>query len=233
MRPFYSFLLATTTVALSVGGLQASTTLFSENFDTTFPSPLSTGPAGQFDVPGTYPINSVAVYGSISNNGTLPTCVAPESGNCLNLASAYDSAQIVSHNAISLAPGTYTLSFLYGGSNRPQYDTNAADSATVSLGNLLSKSFSIIPTGTPTMFTDTFTVTSMQSAYLTFTDTTPRPADNDSYDGVILDNIDVASSVAPPPPPPPATTPEPASVLLLGSGAGVLALYRLKSARRK
>jgi hypothetical protein len=220
---FLSTVLLTASLMASAVGLSADS-LFSENFDGTIPTPLGTGSAGQFNVSGSLPLNTIAIFGTIGNGGgTLNSCIAPESGNCLNLAGAYDVSQVVSKNVIDFAPGSYTLSFLYGGSNRST-DTNALDSANVSIGSLLNQNFSIQPLGTPQMFTATFTVSSAQSASLTFTDTTPRPG-SDSYDGVILDNIDISSSSAPPPP----QTPEPASMMLLGSGVGLLALRQFRA----
>ena len=205
-------------ILLLIGTASASAdNIFSDNFDfgQAIQTPLGTGNVDPyFQNDSTIPLSTFAVFGS-PNNGSVPGCPAPESGNCLNLAGDYDVSQIVTRSPISLAAGQYELTFIYAGSQRSP-DLNALDSAKVSLGNLFSQDFSIAPTGSPQTFDYIFTANSQVSANLVFTDTTPRPANSDFYDGVLIDNIQMSTVAA-------TATPEPASIALTAT-AGALVL---------
>jgi hypothetical protein len=206
-----------TLMLLAIGGATASAdNIFSDNFDfgQAIQTPLGTGNVDPyFQNDSTVSLSTFALFGS-PNNGSVPACPAPESGNCLNLASAYDVSQVITRSPISLMAGHYQLTFQYAGSQRPQ-DLNSLDSASVSFGSLLTQSFSVAPLGGPQTFNFLFAVHSPTSANLVFTDTTPRPSNDDSDDGVLIDNIQMstASSVA---------APEPASVGLSAVAAVVV-----------
>lgn len=221
-------LLTFTLTLFSIGTASAwADNIFSDNFDfgPSIQTPLGTGNVDSYlQNDSTVYQSTFAVFGS-PNNGSVPGCPAPESGNCLNLAGDYDVSQVVTRSPISLSAGNYELTFLYAGSQRSQ-DLNTLDSAKVSLGNVFSQSFSAAPGSGPQTFDLKFTVNSPISANLVFTDTTPRPVNNDFFDGVLIDNIQMSTAQA-------AAAPEPASLVLFTAGGLLVLAGCWRSRRRK
>jgi hypothetical protein len=176
--------------------------ILSENFNELTPALNSTS-VGAFTVTaGSVDVVGGALYGSL--------CVAPESGNCVDLDGTTNAAGAISSNTLTLAPGTYTLSFDLIGSQR-----GATDSTTVTLGSLYDQTF-VLTSGDDTtgIVSDTFTVTSTTDAQLIFTSNTPGNA------GSLLDNVDLVA------------TPEPATLSLMAVGLlGLLALRRFAIAK--
>src|SRR5260370_17619133 len=71
-----------------------------------------------------------AVFGSL--------CVAPPSGNCLDMDGSTGAAGQISSTMMTLAPGTYSLSFDLIGSHR-----GLTTSTTVMLGSLFNHTFTL------------------------------------------------------------------------------------------
>ena len=143
-----------------------------------------------------------ALYGGL--------CVAPESGNCVDLDGSTGAAGQISSGTLTLAPGTYTLSFDLIGSQR-----GVTDSTTVTLGSLYDETF-VLASGDDTdgIVSTTFTVTSTTDAQLIFTSNTPGNI------GSLLDNVDLVA------------TPEPATFSLMAIGLlGLLALRKFAIAK--
>jgi PEP-CTERM motif len=176
--------------------------ILSENFNELTPA-LNATSVGAFTVTaGSVDVVGGALYGGL--------CVAPESGNCVDLDGSTGAAGQISSGNLTLAPGTYTLSFDLIGSQR-----GVTDSTTVTLGSLYDETF-VLASGDDTtgIVSDTFTVTSTTDAQLIFTSNTPGNV------GSLLDNVDLVA------------TPEPATLSLMAIGLlGLLALRRFAIAK--
>jgi hypothetical protein len=135
--------------------------------------------------------------------------VAPTSGNCPDMDGSTGAAGQISSAMMTLAPGTYTLSFDLIGSQR-----GLTTSTTVMLGSLFNQTFILgsfdVSSG---IVNNAIFVGAPTTAALVFASNTPGNI------GALLDNVSfTAASVA---------TPEPATLSLLGIGlAGLIARRR-------
>jgi PEP-CTERM motif len=192
----YSLLACLPAFALITAPLHASI-IFSENFDTAVNS-LTVTQAGQFNtIAGT----NVDVVGG-SNYGFL--CAGPESGNCVDLGGTGGNAFGNLVTSMTLAAGTYDLSFDLIGSQRG--DTT---STTVNFGSY-SQTFVLagdnITSGI--VINQVINVASAGTYQLQFLNNA-YPGDNPNI-GALLDNVTVSSVASP--------VPEPATLSLLATG---------------
>lgn len=218
--------------ALYFGGpvKAGSINIFSENFDELTPG------AGQITVGALSTVGgtNVDVVGSLNGSYFPGLCVAPESGNCVDLdgsivlaPNANSQGQVQSNNGMTLAPNTYTLSFDLIGSQRDyEFTTTPVTTDTeVEFGTIGCTSTCLYYAAdiNLTQFDDTdgiisvpiVVTTSTPNVYLTFTSLTS------GYVGALLDNVQLAEN-----------TPEPSTLILLGSAlAGLGALSRLRRPR--
>jgi PEP-CTERM motif len=187
----------------------AGTTLLNENFNELTPMLTATS-VGEFSALGGTNVDIVggAVFGSL--------CVAPESGNCIDLDGSNGNPQGIlrSNSAFSLVPGVnYYLSFDLIGSQR-----GLTTSATVTFGSY-DKVFTLVSGDvTSGVVSDQLiTVSAPTTAYLTFSSNTPGNV------GTLLDNVVLSSAPA-------TSVPEPATLGLLGLGFAGLGLRRRRRA---
>jgi hypothetical protein len=187
----------------------AGTTLLNENFNELTPMLTATS-VGEFSAIGGTNVDIVggAVFGSL--------CVAPESGNCIDLDGSNGNPQGIlrSNSAFSLVPGVnYYLSFDLIGSQR-----GLTTSATVTFGSY-DKVFTLVSGDvTSGVVSDQLiTVSAPTTAYLTFASNTPGNV------GTLLDNVVLSSA-------PSTSVPEPATLGLLGLGFAGLGFRRRRRA---
>src|ERR1700733_11901483 len=187
----------------------AGTTLLNENFNELTPMLTATS-VGEFSAIGGTNVDIVggALFGSL--------CVAPESGNCIDLDGSNGNPQGIlrSNSAFSLVPGVnYYLSFDLIGSQR-----GLTTSATVTFGSY-DKVFTLVSGDvTSGVVSDQLiTVSAPTTAYLTFASNTPGNV------GTLLDNVVLSSA-------PSTSVPEPATLGLLGLGFAGLGFRRRRRA---
>jgi hypothetical protein len=189
--------------------------IFTENFETaTIGFGVTT--AGLFAT-----INGTNVDVLGSGNGFGFECLAPESGNCVDVGGTGGNpvGDLVTSISIPSA-GTYFLSFDLVGNS---VNLSASTSTTVNFGSGYSKTFILTPqdtvdgivVGAPVAFASAGTFT------LEFLDNGPTSG-SDLANGAILDNVSV-DSVSP--------VPEPATFLLLGSALLAGSLIRKRVVR--
>jgi hypothetical protein len=172
-----------------------------ENFDSLTPA-LNATNLGAFTVTsGSVDVVGGGLYGSL--------CVAPESGNCVDLNGSTGTAGQISSASLTLTPGIYTLSFDLIGSQR-----GSATSTTVTLGSLYNQTF-LLSSGDVTsgIVNATINVGTTTVTPLIFTSNTS------SNVGALLDNVSLVS------------TPEPATLALLGIGLAGLMFRRRRATK--
>ena len=193
--------------ALGVVPLAQAATILNENFDELTPM-LATTSAGAFSTIGGTNVDIVG--GGLFGN----LCVAPESGNCIDLDGSNGNSQGIlrTNTPITLEPGVnYFLSFDLIGSQR-----GVTDSTTVTFGGY-SQTF-LLSSGDVTdgiVSDQLVTVSSPTTAFLTFTSNTPGNI------GSVLDNVLITSSA-------PSAVPEPATLALMSLGFAGLGFSRRK-----
>ena len=178
-------------------------TILSENFNALTPQASATSVGAFSAIDGT----NVDIVGT----GFFPSLVvAPESGNAIDLDGSNGNPQGVlqSNSAVSLVPGVnYLLSFDLVGSQRGN-----TTSTTVTFGSYDQTFVLSSSDDTDGIVVDALvTVSSPESAFLTFTSNTPGDM------GALLDNVSITSGPSTSP------VPEPTSLLMLGSGLVALA----------
>lgn len=134
--------------------------------------------------------------------------------------SGNSGGSLTSKTEYALAPGAYELTFDLGNPDRGGYDV-AANSTTVTLGNVYSQTFQLPVANSFTTFTEDFTVSSAATGYLSFAENNPTPT------GDYLDNVSLSQISAPVPEA--STTVSFGLLLALGLG-GVLAARRKRLA---
>jgi hypothetical protein len=187
-----NFILASS-ILLTGGTLSAhATDIFKDNFN------FENGGVGVLDYSSF--ANWTVTNGTVDLIGNGYFDFYPGNGLYIDLDGSTDQAGTLSTtSAFNLNPGTYTLSFDLGGSQRG--DTNIVD---VNLGSLYSGVFTLNSSDPLTQYQETFTVTSPTSADLSF-----HNLGGDNV-GAILDNVDLQTSSS--------VVPEPKTWALFGLG---------------
>lgn len=155
--------------------------LLSDTFDS------ENGGVGQLNYTGFANFNASNV--DLIGNGYFDA--VPGNGLYVDL-SGNSNGSITSKTNYTLAPGTYELRFDLGNPNRGGYDA-AANSTTVTLGNVYSQTFQLPVADSFTTFTEDFTVSSATTGYLSFAENNPTPT------GDYLDNVSLTQTSAPVP----------------------------------
>jgi hypothetical protein len=204
----HSLLVCLPIFAIIAAPLHAST-VFSENFDTATVN-LNVTQAGQFHtINGT----DVDVVGG-SNFGLL--CVAPESGNCVDLGGTGGDAYGDLVASINLAPGSYDLSFDLIGSQRG--DTTETTVTFANYSHTFTLAGDDVTSGI--VVNQLITITTGGSYQLQFLN--DGPANDNPNIGALLDNVTLTSVS----PSQNSAVPEPATLSLMATGligaAGVI-----------
>ena len=172
-------------------------TIFTENFDSATIA-LDVTQAGQFNtINGT----NVDVVGG-SNFGYL--CVGPESGNCVDMGGSGGDAYGDLVATLTLAPGTYDLSFDLIGSQRGE-----TTSTTVSFGNY-SQTF-ILASGNDTSGIVVNQLVTVAGGATTLQFLNNAYPGDDPNIGALLDDVTVTTVASSP-------VPEPATLGLMATG---------------
>jgi hypothetical protein len=184
--------------------------VLTENFDELTPGPSLTS-VGQFSAIGGTDID---IVGGV-NGSYFPTlCVAPESGNCIDLDGSSGNPQGILQSNSAIPAGTYYLSFNLVGSQRGN-----TTSTTVAFGPY-NQTFTLASGDVSSGVVVNVPVTLTSASNLTFTSNTPGLA------GALLDNVVISTAPSTP------LTPAPSSLLLMLTGCAALLAYVLWSRRR-
>ena len=190
---FFSFV-AISSLYISGGPLRA-TTLLSENFDELTPAASATSVGDFSTIAGT----NVDIVGGLNGSFFPSLCVAPESGNCVDMDGTGGNPQGQLQSNMLFAAGTYLLSFDLTGSQR-----GSTASTTVTFGNY-DQEFTLTSADVTDGIVTNQLVTLSSPGYLLFASDTPGNV------GDLLDDV-VVSTAAPTP------APEPGTLLLLSTG---------------
>jgi hypothetical protein len=184
------------------GSLNAqASVLFSDNFNT------ENGGVGELNYNNFANWNVTDGTVDIIGNGYYD--FYPGNGLYVDLdGSTGQAGTMTSKTSFDLTPGTYTLSYDLGGSQRG--DINTVD---INVGSLYSTSLTLDSSYPLTQFNDTFTVTSPTSANISF-----HNLGGDNV-GDILDNVQLTSDTS--------TVPEPSTIWLF-LFAGVMLFWTNK-----
>jgi hypothetical protein len=205
----YSFGVAWLFLGLLPASVRASVVL-SENFNELTPH-LAVTSVGSFSaIDGT----NVDIVGDLNGSVYPALCVAPESGNCIDLDGTGGHSQGILRTKSTIPAGTYHLSFDLIGSQRDR-----TTSTTVTFGPY-SQTFVLNAGDVSNGIVSNVPVTLSSPAYLTFTSNTPGVV------GALLDNVLVTSAA------PPAATPAPPTLWLMIAGCMALLAYALWHRRR-
>jgi hypothetical protein len=190
--------------AIILASTASASVILSENFDELTPT-LDVTSAGAFStINNTFvDIDGGSIFGRL--------CVAPESGNCIDMAGAGGSIQGQLQSNMLFPAGTYLLSFDLIGSQRGH-----TASTTVTFGNY-SKTFTLPSSDVTDGIVVNQFVTLSSPGYLLFVSHMPGEK------GDLLDNVVVSTAAN-------SSVPEPSSFLLLGLA---LLLSVIVVARRK
>lgn len=123
-----------------------------------------------------------------NSNGWGITC-AGGSGKCVDLDGSTGNAGILTSSLLSLAAGTYNLSFDISGNQR----NGSADSFTLALGGFLNESFNLSASAPWQTVTRSFTVSSNTANSIVF-----NHAGGDNI-GIMLDNVSLSKTDVPAP----------------------------------
>ncbi|HEY6343779.1 MAG TPA: PEP-CTERM sorting domain-containing protein [Bryobacteraceae bacterium] len=196
MKRFFIFL-AVVVLCLVPASMQGATVLLSENFD-ELTAMLSVTSVGAFSaIDGT----NVDIVGP---GDGFPICVAPASGNCVDMDGTGGNPQGVlqSNSSFTLVPGTdYFLSYDLIGSQR-----GVTASTTVTFGPY-TQTFNLTSGDVTSGIVSNalITVSSPTTVFLTFTSNTPGEV------GDLLDNVLLTSTPA-------SAVPEPSTLMLVSPG---------------
>ncbi len=193
-------------------GVGQASIIFSDNFDTVATGVNKTGAVGDFTV----------THGNVDVVGTFPTsiasnlCVSPESVNCVDLNG--NTPGTLTSSAISLAVGTYTLSFDLNGTLRGN-----SSSTTVSFGSFTQTY--VLTTSQKNVYSIPIAIATAGTSHIVFQSNLPGAS------GALLDNVELTG--------PPAgggggggTVPEPASGLLMLGGVALAVVSRRRFASK-
>lgn len=160
--------------------------IFQDNFD------AEAGAAGtstlNYNAFSNWSVSGGSVDVVANTNGWGITC-AGGSGKCVDLDGSSGNAGILTSSLLSLAAGTYNLSFDISGNQRG----GSADSFTLALGGFLSESFTLSPTAPWQTVTRSFIVSSNTANSIVF-----NHAGGDNI-GIMLDNVSLSKTEVPAP----------------------------------